>query len=1126
VPALPLATMPSGPFQLRQALGWLAGRFNSVVWSPDGQHIAAGSDDRCVRIWNTSTGEPEHLLEGHWNTVQSVAWSPDGQLLASGSADGTVRVWEVHSGRMLLTLKEHWSWVQSAAWSPDSRLLASGSDDKSVRVWEVHSGRMLHTLEGHQNTVQSVAWSPDGRLLASGSADNAVWMWSTDTWTEIKRYTQASSKYFLLDVSFCALTTVAPIFGDEDIVLRTWETTRNSLFDAVSAPASIYSTSAKIVFVGESNVGKSCLALRLAENRYEEQGSTLGMKLWTLQPEQLDPDATAPPGEKRDITLWDLGGQDEYRLVHQLFLHDTTLALVLFDPTRGRTAFEEVEGWNVRLEKQLHGRKTVKLLVGTKKDLASTPVDQAGLQHLINTCGFAEYFFTSAKTGDGTAELRAAIAQALDWESLSKTTRPVLFQHVRDEIDTRRSKGEVVLLYEDLEKHLQKENPEYYEPEAVQTVVQQLTLQGVITDTRLTSGQRVLVLQISEIERYAGSLILTVRNNPRGVPTLEEREITAGRITFPSIKQEDRLHPFQERIVLESVVQLLLEHGICFKHEGLLIFPALFPATLSREATKTGESISLYYDFSGPVDNIYSALVVTLALSEGFGRVRLWADGAEFEQPRQGICGVRKVGNRQGIAHLDLYFSAATQDSVRNLFIVFIEDHLRKEGVTITEGLQLSCTACGYRFEQSLLGEHLAAGLREISCPRPLCKTTNRITQKAADVRASDPEIGKEFIALKTVIERRSQQDVAEIKSAFAKADTTDIRMESIRILHLSDLHITAYEDPITRLQPLLADLRDKEGGFGCERLDYLVLSGDLTNRATPEEFDKVYQLISRLIECFELSAERCLIVPGNHDLSWDEHVYEWQPKRRFAEATQKPGSFTQQGDGYLLRNDAKYPQRFVNFGKFYHSLIQQPYPLKAEEQGLSFLFPDTSLQFLALNSAWEIDEFFQHRSSINDSALANGLLKADEQIKQAKDANTLTKDASILRIAVWHHPATGNEKIVQDAFLERLRQATVQLCLHGHVHEERTDLVGYVHPRKIHIAGAGSFGAVAKDRPESTPRLYNLLEIARDHSWVKVHTRHMRKDGGAWEGWAVWLGAGPHEKRTYYEIKLTETKS
>src|SRR5215510_9618904 len=88
--AIPLAPTPAGPFQLRQALGWPSSQFTSVSWSPDGQHVAAGSADRCIRIWNVTTGEVEHLLEGHQDWVQSVAWSPDGRQLASGSRDRRV----------------------------------------------------------------------------------------------------------------------------------------------------------------------------------------------------------------------------------------------------------------------------------------------------------------------------------------------------------------------------------------------------------------------------------------------------------------------------------------------------------------------------------------------------------------------------------------------------------------------------------------------------------------------------------------------------------------------------------------------------------------------------------------------------------------------------------------------------------------------------------------------------------------------------------------------------------------------------------------------------------------------------------------------------------------------------
>lgn len=1036
--------------------------------------------------------------------------------------------------------------------------------------------------------------------------------------------------------------------------------------------------------MGESNVGKSCLALQLAEDRYEEQGTTHGMQLRSLPPEKLRVDAAAPLGEQREVILWDLGGQDEYRLVHQLFLHDTTLALVLLDPSRGRTAFEEVRGWNLRLEKQWRGRQAVKLLVGTKCDEERTTIDQAGLQQLITDCGFAGYYPTSAKKPRGVSELGAAIAEALDWDNLSKTTRPLVFQRVREKIEERRKRNEVFVRYAELADQLRADHPQDFDPADVETVVKQLSLQGVIVDTRETSGQRVLVLQLGEIERYAGSLIVAARNNPNNVPALEEQTVTSGRMTFPGIKDRDRLPPIQEQTVLECVVQLLLEHGVCWKHAGLLIFPTLFPEVPHEAGAQLGVTVSLYYDFSGAIDNIYSSLVVQLTLSKRFGRVRLWKDRADFELPGDGVYGLRKTGTRRGTAHLDLLFSPNVPESLRAQFTVFVEDHLRNEGVTITEVLESACISCGFRFEEPLLRDRLADGFRDVVCPR--CETRNPINQGAAKTKAERPGLAEDLFALKTSLRAQNQREISKTTSGFkpisvfysyahkdealrdeldkhlsllkrsdvisgwhdrkitAGADwkgEIDSRLNSasvilllisadflasnycydvemkralerhrngearvipvllrpvdwqgsalselqtlptgekaitiwsnrdeafvnvtqgirtaiedmlrpvnaprplvpdeagaisnvwsplpqppIRILHLSDLHIAATDDPTVRLQPLVADLLDKRDGFGLERLDYLVISGDITNRASAAEFEQAYQLISQLIERFGLSAERCLIVPGNHDLNWDEPgVYNWT-HRRLVDVHKLPaGSFVAQGDGYLIRDEPKYPARFTNFGKFYHSLVQQPYPTKPDEQSMSFLFPETGLQFLTLNSAWEIDEFFPHRSSINQSALAYGLLKADEQIQRAHKAGQLATDTHLFRIAVWHHPVTGNEKMVKDAFLENVRKAGIHLCLHGHVHEDRADVARYLDPkRQVYIAGAGSFGAAAKDRPESTPRLYNLIEIARDHRKIKVYTRSMRKDGGAWEGWAVWPGANAQERRAFYEVEV-----
>ena len=104
--------------------------------------------------------------------------------------------------------------------------------------------------------------------------------------------------------------------------------------------------------------------------------------------------------------------------------------------------------------------------------------------------------------------------------------------------------------------------------------------------------------------------------------------------------------------------------------------------------------------------------------------------------------------------------------------------------------------------------------------------------------------------------------------------------------------------------------------------------------------------------------------------------------------------------------------------------------------------------------------------------------------------------------------------------FLGNLQKNGIKFALHGDVHDMRRELIGYWQTEsKLHIMGSGSFGARAEDRPESTPRLYNLLEIARDFTSVRVHTRHQSKPDGPWDGWYEWPDPDGKGRLPYYNI-------
>ena len=130
-------------------------------------------------MWDIQTRSIKHTFSGHEQDIYSLDFARNGKHIASGSGDRTVRVWDIESGREVLSLNIE-DGVTTVAISPGGEYVAAGSLDKSVRVWDVRNGVLIERLDGndgHKDSVYSVAFAPNGRSLVSGSLDKTIKMW-------------------------------------------------------------------------------------------------------------------------------------------------------------------------------------------------------------------------------------------------------------------------------------------------------------------------------------------------------------------------------------------------------------------------------------------------------------------------------------------------------------------------------------------------------------------------------------------------------------------------------------------------------------------------------------------------------------------------------------------------------------------------------------------------------------------------------------------------------------------------------------------------------------------------------------------------------------------------------------
>ena len=179
----------------------------------------------------------------------------------------------------------------------------------------------------------------------------------------------------------------------------------NISYEILAEDYTNFDMSFKLIVIGDSGVGKSCLTNNAIKNTFDDAyNATVGFEFFTFNIRLND--------KVVKLQIWDTCGQELYRSLITNFYRNSSLAIMVYS-INSKESFDNAEMWLRELRS--HSNPDVKVfLIGNKNDLEQereVPTDQGEIFFKQNKLHL--FLESSAKTGFNAQKIFIKAAKVL-----------------------------------------------------------------------------------------------------------------------------------------------------------------------------------------------------------------------------------------------------------------------------------------------------------------------------------------------------------------------------------------------------------------------------------------------------------------------------------------------------------------------------------------------------------------------------------------------------------------------------------------------------------------------------------------------------------------------------------------